>query len=165
MKAIVAVDSCWAIGNKGELLVSLPEDQKGVFRRYTYGNTVVYGRKTLDTFPGRKLLGGRRNIILTRNKNLGAEGALILHSINELREYAHRHAEEQMFVIGGAQIYSSLLRYCDEVIVTKIDAKFEADAFFPNLDENPEWQLVDITDWTVSVKDYRFCVARYRRAV
>jgi dihydrofolate reductase len=165
LKAIVAVDSCWAIGNKGELLVSLPEDQKGVFRRYTYGNTVIYGRKTLDTFPGRKLLGGRRNIILSRNMDLEADGALILHSIDELREYTRRHAEEQMYVIGGAQIYFSLLHYCDEVIVTKIDAVFEADAFFPDLDSNPDWKLIDITDWAVSVKGYRYCVARYRRVL
>ena len=64
MKAIVAVDRNWGIGNKGELLVSLPEDQKETFKRFTYGNTIIYGRKTLMTFPGEKLLPGRKNIIL-----------------------------------------------------------------------------------------------------
>ena len=85
MTAIAAVDSNWGIGYKGELLISLPEDQKGVFRKYTAGNTVVFGRKTLLTFPGEKLLPKRVNIILTRNPEFAKEGAVILHDREELQ--------------------------------------------------------------------------------
>ena len=67
MIAISAVDKNWAIGNQGKLLISLPEDQKGVFKKYTAGHTVVYGRKTLETFPGQRLLPNRVNIIMSRS--------------------------------------------------------------------------------------------------
>lgn len=162
MKAIVAVDNHWGIGYKGNLLVSLPEDQKDVFRRYTLGNTVVLGRKTLDTFPGSRPLKGRKNIVLSRNAHLHAEGALVLHSVDELKEYMHRHMEEQVFIIGGEEIYRILLPLCDEVIVTRIDACFEADAFFPNLDIHPDFIETDQTDPITSVKGYRFRIFRYR---
>ena len=78
MTAIAAVDENWGIGYKGDLLISLPEDQKGVFRKYTAGNTVVFGRKTLLTFPGERLLPKRVNIILTRNKDFEKEGAVMI---------------------------------------------------------------------------------------
>ncbi len=162
MKAIVAVDNHWGIGHQGNLLISLPEDQKDVFKRYTFGNTVVLGRKTLDTFPGSRPLRGRKNIILSRNPNLHVEGALVLHSRNELMEYVHRHMEEQLFVIGGEEIYRTLLPLCDEVIVTRINAVFEADAYFPNLENNPDWEETERTDPITSVKGYQFCVVRYR---
>jgi len=162
MIAIVAVDRNWGIGCKGRLLVSIPEDQKDVFRRYTLGNTVVYGRKTLETFPGGRILPGRRNIVLSRNKELLVEGALVLHSVAEMKEYMHRHMEEIIYVIGGAEVYRLFLPYCDEAIVTRIDATFESDAFFENLDDSGDWILVDHTDPVRSVKEYSFCVFRYR---
>lgn len=162
MKAIVAVDNNWGIGNKGNLLISLPEDQKDVFRRYTIGNTVVLGRKTLDTFPGSRPLKGRKNIVLSRNTDLVIEGALILHSTDELKEYMHRHMEEQLFVIGGEEVYRLLLPLCDEVIVTRIDARFEADTFFPNLENMADWIETERTDPIPSVKGYHFRIFRYR---
>lgn len=162
MKAIVAIDNNWGIGNKGNLLISLPEDQKDVFRRYTIGNTVVLGRKTLDTFPGGRPLKGRKNIILSRNTELRIDGALILHSTNELKEYLHRHMEDQLFVIGGEEIYRTLLPLCDEVIVTRIDASFEADSFFPNLENHPDFTETERTDPIPSIKGYHFRIIRYR---
>lgn len=162
MKAIVAVDNHWGIGYKGNLLISLPEDQKDVFRRYTIGNTVVLGRKTLDTFPGSRPLKGRKNIVLSRNADLHIEGALVLHSVEELKEYVHRHMEEQLFVIGGDEVYRTLLPLCDEVIVTRIDAGFEADSFFPNLDDRADFIETERTDPITSVKGYHFRVFRYR---
>jgi dihydrofolate reductase len=162
MKAIVAVDNNWGIGNKGNLLISLPEDQKDVFKRYTIGNTVVLGRKTLDTFPESRPLKGRKNIILSRNADLVIEGALILHSTDELKEYMHRHMEEQLFVIGGEEVYRTLLPLCDEVILTRIDASFQADSFFPNIDNQPDWTETDRTDPITSIKGYHFRIFRYR---
>jgi len=135
MTAIAAVDENWAIGNKGELLISIPEDQKGVFRKYTSGNTVVFGRKTLLTFPGERLLPKRVNIILTRNPSFEKEGAVILHDREELREYEDMHPDEKIFLIGGESVYKSMLDLCDEAIITYIHKTFEADAYFPDLDQ------------------------------
>lgn len=162
MIAIVAVDRNWGIGYKGNLLVSLPEDQKGVFRRYTHGNTVVYGRKTLETFPGMRPLPGRRNIVLSRNKNLDIDGVVVLNSVDQLKEYLHRHMEEVIYAIGGAEVYRQLLPYCDRAIVTRIEAEFRADAFFENLDESDDWVEIDRTDPIRSVKGYSFSIIRYR---
>jgi dihydrofolate reductase len=162
MIAIAAVDQNWGIGNKGRLLVSLPEDQKDVFKRYTYGNTVLFGRKTLETFPGRRPLPGRRNIVLSRNAELEIDGILVLHSLSEVKEYMRRHMEEVIYVIGGAEVYKLLLPFCDEAIVTRIEAEFEADSFFENLDVSENWVEIDRTDPVKSVRGYSFSVTRYR---
>ena len=163
MIAIAAIDSNWAIGNKGDLLISLPEDQKGVFRFYTAGNTVVFGRKTLMTFKDQKLLPKRINIILSRNPDFEKEGAVILHSTDELDQYAKSHPDEKIFVIGGAEIYKTLLPICDEAILTKINHEFEADAYFPNLDEDDDWELVEVEPTVMSEKGVSFNVHHYKR--
>ena len=163
MTAIAAVDENWGIGNKGELLISLPEDQKGVFRKYTSGNTVVFGRKTLQTFPGERLLPKRVNIILTRNPDFEKEGAVILHDKTELKAYIEEHPDEKTFLIGGETIYNSMLDLCDEAIITYIHKKFEADAFFPNLDENPEWELDREEEEIMSEAGVAFNVRFYKR--
>ena len=85
MNLIVNVDSNWAIGYRGKLLVSIPEDMK-FFRSETTGKVVVLGRKTLDTFPGGQPLKNRTNIILTRNPNYQVKGAIICHSVEEVLE-------------------------------------------------------------------------------
>ncbi|MCR5617126.1 MAG: dihydrofolate reductase [Clostridiales bacterium] len=163
MIAIAAVDKNWAIGNKGDLLVSLPEDQKGVFRVYTSGNTVVFGRKTLMTFKEQKLLPRRVNIILSRNPKFEKEGAVILHSTEELKRYQKEHPDEKIFVIGGAEVYKTLLPLCDEAIITKVNNEYEADAYFPDLDEDEEWELVNMEDEILSVKGVSFNVCHYKR--
>ncbi|MBR3058570.1 MAG: dihydrofolate reductase [Clostridiales bacterium] len=163
MCAIVAVDENWAIGNKGELLVSLPEDQKQNFKVKTLGHPVVYGRKTLETFPKKMLLPGRENIILSRNKDFAVDGATILHSVDEVLDYTKKREEEVFFIIGGAQIYDQFLPYCDTCIVTKVKKTFEADAFFPNLDNIKEWKLYSREAIIHSVKGVSFEIWTYRR--
>ncbi|MCQ2466036.1 MAG: dihydrofolate reductase [Clostridia bacterium] len=163
MIAIAAVDKNWAIGNKGELLISLPEDQKGVFRKYTIESTVVFGRKTLLTFRDQKLLPKRKNVILSRNMDFEKEGAVILHSTEELDQYKAEHPEEKIFIIGGAEIYKTMLPICDEAIITYINAEFEADAYFPNLDEDDEWELVEVEPEIMSEKGVSFNVRHYKR--
>ena len=161
--AIVAVDKNWGIGNKGELLISLPEDQKDNFKVKTLGHPVVFGRKTLDTFPKGKLLPGRENIILTRNPDLAVEGATVKHSIQDVLDYAGLRPKETFFIIGGAQVYSQFLPFCDICIVTKINKAFEADAFFPNLDNLKEWKVVDREPEVMSIKGVSFEIWTYRR--
>lgn len=163
MTAIAAVDENWAIGNKGELLISIPEDQKGVFRKYTSGNSVVFGRKTLLTFPGERLLPKRVNIILTRNPSFEKEGAVILHDREELREYEKMHPDEKIFLIGGESVYKSMLDLCDEAIITYIHKTFEADAYFPDLDQLKDWELVEEEPEVLSEVGVSFNVRHYRR--
>ena len=163
MIAIAAVDENWGIGYEGDLLVSLPEDQKGVFRKYTAGNTVVFGRKTLQTFPGERLLPKRVNIILTRNPLFEKEGAVILHDKEDLRKYEQEHPEEKIFLIGGETVYKTMLDLCDEAIITYIHKQFTADAFFPNLDEDDEGKLVEEEPQVMSEVGIAFNVRHYRR--
>ena len=165
MIAIAAVDSNWAIGYKGDLLVSLPEDQKGVFRKYTAGNTVVFGRKTLKTFKDEKLLPKRINIVLTRNPEFVKDGAVVLHSEAELQEYRDTHPDEEIYLIGGEEVYKSMIGLCDKAIITSIRYSFEADAYFPNLDMDPSWELEYEEEPIMSEKGYEFTVKHYKRIV
>ena len=162
MIAIAAVDMNWAIGNKGQLLISLPEDQKGVFKKYTAGHTVVFGRKTLETFPGQRLLPNRVNVIMSRSFDYQKEGAVIIHSVDELEDFLALSADEA-FLIGGATMYNSLIGLCDKAIITSIRAEYEADCYFPNLDEDPCWELTEEEPPVMSEKGVEFTVRHYKR--
>lgn len=141
MNLIVAVDSNWAIGNKGDLLVSIPEDHK-FFRTITMGNVVVLGRKTLAGFPNGLPLKGRDNIILSKDPNYSVKDAIVVNSKEELFEVLKNYQDKDIFVIGGGMIYEMLLSYCKYAHVTKIDYKYEADTFFPNLDKMDNWKVI-----------------------
>lgn len=141
MDLIVAVDNNWAIGNKGNLLVSIPEDHK-YFRQTTMGNVVILGRKTLAGFPNGLPLSGRDNIILSANENYNVKGGTVVHSKAELFEKLKEYEDRQIFVIGGGTVYDMLLPYCKYAYVTKIDYNYEADTYFPNLDRLDNWRLI-----------------------
>ncbi len=145
MNLIVAVDANWAIGNKNRLLVSIPNDQK-FFREETMGHVVVLGRKTLETFPGGKPLKGRTNIILSTNPEFEVKDAIVVHSKEELLEVLKGYADQEIYIIGGSSIYEMMLPYCDTAHITKIDFAFEADSFFPNLDEDSSWKITASSD-------------------
>ena len=140
MNLSVAVDKNWAIGYKNELLVRIPNDHK-YFREVTTGKVVVLGRKTLETFPQGQPLKNRTNIILSRNKDYKVKDAIVVHSIDELMEELKKYNSEDVYIIGGESIYRELLPFCDVAHVTKIDHAYQADAYFPNLDENGEWVI------------------------
>lgn len=140
MNAIVAVDSNWAIGNKGQLLISIPADMK-MFRQETTGKVIVLGRKTIETFPNAKPLPNRTNIVLSSNPDYTVQGATVVHNVDELLEELKKYNTEEVYIIGGDSVYKQMIDYCDTVHVTKIDREYEADAFFPNLDEMPEWEI------------------------
>lgn len=140
MNIIVAVDNNWAIGNRGELLVRIPNDHKH-FREETTGKVVVLGRKTLQTFPQGLPLKNRTNIILSRDKNFSVKDAVTVHSVEELLEELKQYPAEEVYVIGGESVYRELLPYCDVTHVTKIDKSYEADSWFPDLDKDPEWEI------------------------
>lgn len=142
MKAIVAVDSNWAIGNKGQLLVSIPADQKN-FRNETIGKTIVYGRKTLETFPQQVVLPKRNNIILSTKPDYRVKDAAVVHSRQELLDLVSDLDTNDVYIIGGESVYREFLDLCDTAIVTFIDKEYQADTYFPNLDKDPEWELSD----------------------
>ena len=145
MNMIVAVDENWAIGNKGELLVRIPNDQK-MFRNETIGKVVVLGRKTMDTFPQKQPLPKRTNIILTRNPEYKVKDAVVVHSIDELMEELKNYNSEEIYIIGGDSIYQQMLPYCDVAHVTYIEQSYAADSYFPNLDKDPEWVMTAESD-------------------
>ena len=144
MKLIAAVDNEWNIGNKGNLLFSLPDDMK-FFRTTTSGKIVVMGRKTLDSVPGSKPLKNRINIVLSRSKH-DVDGAEFVTGVDELRDRLKEYDSGDVYVIGGAQIYSLLLPYCDTALITHVDAvAIEADSKFPELKDN-EWTVTEQSD-------------------
>lgn len=145
MKLIVAVDSKWAIGNKNKLLVSIPADMKQ-FRERTTGHVVVMGRKTLESFPAGAPLKNRTNIVLTANQSYKAKDAIIVHTKEELLETLKEYDSDDIFVIGGQSIYEMMLPYCDTAYVTKIDHAYQADTYFPNLDEMDDWHVTNVSE-------------------
>jgi len=142
MNLIVAVDKNWAIGKNNQLLVSIPDDMK-FFRTVTTGKVVVMGRKTLESFPNGKPLKNRVNIVLTRDKNYQVADAIVVHSKEELDAELKKYNSNDIFVIGGESIYRLLLDDCDRAFVTYIDYSYDADTFFPNLDEKKEWKIAE----------------------
>lgn len=154
LKLIAACDTRCGIGRDGELLVRISEDMKR-FRRLTMGGTVVYGRKTLDTFPGKKPLPKRNNIVLSRNRELFLEGATVVHSTCELMELLDG-MDGTIWVIGGAQIYEQLLPYCKEAYITRLYGDLDADTFIADIASLKEWTLIDASDIFEDGIKYRF---------
>ena len=145
MNLIVAVDKNWAIGLKGDLLVSIPQDMK-FFRETTKGKVVAMGRKTLESFPNGLPLKNRVNIVLTSDKNYKVKDAVIVHTVDEMVTELKKYNEEDVFVIGGETVYRQLLPYCQKAYITKIDHVYHADTYFPNLDQDSEWEMTGISD-------------------
>lgn len=161
MNLIAAVDKNWAIGLKNKLLVRIPEDQR-FFRETTTGKVVVMGRKTLESFPNGLPLKNRTNIVLTKDWSYDAKGAIVVHSLEELLKKLAEYPSQDVYIIGGESIYRQLLPYCDVAHITKIDYAYEADSWFPNLDELSEWQIVaDSEEQTYFNLEYYFY--RYER--
>ncbi len=142
MNLIVAVDAHWGIGRNNRLLVSIPNDMKN-FRSLTTGGVIIMGRKTLESFPNGLPLANRINIVITKATDYDGKGAIVVHSVEEALAEAAKYTDMDTYVIGGESIYRQMLPYCDRAIVTKIDATYEADTFFPSLDDMPEWHIVE----------------------
>ncbi len=138
MDIIVSVDESWGIGKDGDQLIYISADLKR-FKALTMGHPLILGRKTLATFPGGKPLKGRQNLILSRNPDFAPEGAEVYQDLDTLLSAAAPDA----FVLGGASVYSALLDRCERAYVTKIHAAWNADCWFPNLDEDPTWSIVE----------------------
>ena len=140
IKAIVHADKEWGIGKNGDMMFSLPKDMK-FFRETTMGHVVVMGGNTLRSFPGQKPLKNRTNIVVSRGQV--RDDCIIVPTMSEFKKMIKSHQNEgDVYVIGGAQIYKELLPYCDEALVTRVDAIGGADTFFPNLDEDENFVCI-----------------------
>ena len=127
---IVAIAKNGAIGKNNDLLWHISDDLKR-FKAITSGHTVVMGSKTYDSLPF-KPLPKRENVVITRNKALKIEGCTVVNSINDVvTRYAN---EEEIFVIGGANVYEQFLPFADKLYVTQIFQEFDGDVFFPTID-------------------------------
>ncbi|WP_297509013.1 dihydrofolate reductase [Flavobacterium sp.] len=125
-----------ALGKDNQLLWHLPDDFKR-FKSLTTGNYIIMGRKTFESFP--KPLPNRTHIIITRQLDYAYEGCIVVHSLEEA--LALCLPTEENFVIGGAEIYHQALPFANKVELTRVHASFEADAFFPEID-NSHWNCV-----------------------
>lgn len=140
IKAIVAVDEKWGIGKKNDLLFRLPLDMK-YFREKTLGKTVCMGYNTLLSFPEGKPLKNRKNIVLCP-EGIERDDLLCVHTLGDMLNAVKNEADD-VYVIGGAYFYRSMLPYCDEVLVTKVAADGNAEVFFENLDKRSDFKLVE----------------------
>jgi dihydrofolate reductase len=125
-----------ALGKDNQLVWHLPNDFKR-FKQITSGNYIIMGRKTFESFP--KPLPNRTHIIITRQKNYKVEGCNVVNSIEKAIEISPKN--EEVFIIGGAEIYSQSIDFADKIELTRVHASFDADAYFPEINLN-EWELI-----------------------
>ncbi len=137
MKAIFHADRKWGIGKQNDLMFSLPKDMK-FFRETTSGKVVVMGRNTLLSFPNGPLK-NRVNIVLSPDD---IEGVITVHNLDELFAEVKKYPADDVFVIGGASVYRTLIPYCTEILVTKVDADGGAEVFVPDLDLDTNFKCV-----------------------
>lgn len=158
MRAIFHADKNWGIGRANDLMFSLPKDMK-FFRETTKGKVVIIGLNTLRSFPGGKPLKNRTNIVLSPEDIDG--DVITVHTLDELFEELKKYPEDEVFVIGGASVYKTLIPYCTEVLVTKVDADGGADVFAPNLDKDENFVLT-VQSEPVEDNGYKICFCIYR---
>ncbi len=163
MNIIVAVDKNWGIGKDGKLLTHLSGDMQ-FFKKTTSGNIVIMGRKTLESLPNSKPLPNRRNVVITRNKTYSDDNIETMRNIEEVLEFsaANDLSEQEIFIIGGAQIYEVFLPYCDICYVTKIHEAFDADVYFPNIDKDDSFELIDESE-QIEENGYNYTFCIYKR--
>lgn len=158
MDAIVSVTRDWGIGRNGGLLVRNKADMRR-FKELTMGGSVIMGRQTFEGLPGGPLP-GRNNIVLTRNRDFSLAGIEVASSIDEALALADAYGGET-WLIGGASLYRQFLDKCSKVYVTLHDIVLDADAYFPNLDEDDAWSCVDITETDFTERGVPFRFALY----
>jgi len=141
MNAIVIVDENWGIGREGGLLFSLPTDMKR-FKSLTMNGTVIMGHRTLVSFPDKKPLPERRNIVISRDRSLQVEGAEIASSPEAAEAMAQGEDPGKVWVIGGGSVYTALINHCKRVFLTQVAAEAEEpDTYFPNLSKLKGWEI------------------------
>ncbi len=141
MNIIAAADLNWGIGKDNGLLDNIPEDMR-FFREKTMNKAVIMGKNTLLSFPNQKPLPKRLNIVLTRDESFECAGAVVCHSIEDAIKCAKEsYKDEDIFFIGGENVYGQAEKFCDIAYITKIDNRYDADRFILNFDEKDGWEI------------------------
>jgi len=141
MNFIVVVDQNYGIGKSNKLLTHLTDDLK-YFRKITLNKVVVMGRRTFESLPNQKPFDNRVNIVMTRDVDYKCEGVTIVHNIEDLFSKLKAYPSDDIFIVGGGQIYNILYPYCRYGYITKIYENFDADTKIDRIDEMPNWELV-----------------------
>ena len=135
---IVAAAENNAIGKNNDLIWSLPDDLKR-FKRLTTGHCIIMGRKTFDSFPG--LLPNRKHIVISKkSKSYFPEEVIVVNNFEDAIKATNE--DQNPFIIGGGQIYNLAMKYSDTIELTRVHEEFEADTFFPKINED-EWELIN----------------------
>lgn len=160
---IAAIGANHAIGKDNDLVWNLPDDMN-FFKRKTSGHTVIMGRLNYDSIPKKwRPLPKRRNIVLTTNRDYTQKGVDVFHNLKSAIESAREAGEQELFIIGGGQIYELGLQYADTMYLTEIKATFEADVFFPEYDKS-KWEEIGRIPHDVDEKHaYPFDFVTYNR--
>ncbi len=159
LSIIAAVDKNNAIGYRNNLLCYLPADLKH-FKQLTTGHSIVMGRKTFESLP-KGALPNRKNIVLSKNRDFHCENCTIIRSIDEL--FKLQHDNEEIFIIGGAQIYELFIDKAYKLYLTHIHHEFEADTFFPEFNKE-NWEIIEKNDFEADDKNkFSFSFITYRK--
>ncbi|MGN0502190.1 MAG: dihydrofolate reductase [Ruminococcus sp.] len=158
MNCIAAVDSNWAIGIDNRLLFHIPQDLR-FFKEKTVGKTVIMGKNTLLSLPEQKPLANRRNIVLSTS--LKENDFIVCKDLKSLFEKIKDYDSDELFVIGGEQIYRLLLPYCSTAYITRVNAEKPANRFFNNLDLSENWEMTYKGE-TQIYNGIEFCFCEYR---
>lgn len=163
MNMIVAVDKNWGIGKDNKLLDHIPEDLS-YFKKITTNNIIIMGRKTFESFPNKKTLPNRTNIIITSDTNYEVENAIMANSIEHAIEIANllkdiSNNTKEIFFIGGASIYEQCEKFCSKAYITKINKEYNADRFIKNFDNDNNWKLISENNLTTNKNiNLNFCI-------
>jgi len=149
LSIIVAVAKNNVIGKNNQLLWRLSNDLKN-FKEITMGHTIIMGRKTFESLP--KVLPGRKHIVLTRDKSFSVPNEMVevFNSVTELLKSLS--PEIEYFVVGGGEIYKTLMPYCEKLYLTKVKEEFKGDTYFPKID-NSQWKEISRIVGTVDEKN------------
>ena len=161
MNAIVAVDKNWGIGKKNDLLFTLPEDM-AFFRKTTLNKVCCMGYNTLLSFPGSKPLKNRTSIVLAPD-GVERDDCIIVHTLDKLFAELKKYDLSDVYVIGGAMFYKTMLPYCDEFLITKVDADGGAEVFYENLDKLPNLECVYVSE-PVETNGYTIRFTTYKNS-
>jgi dihydrofolate reductase len=157
---VVAASDNNVIGKDNQLLWHLPKDMR-FFKNTTWGLPIVMGRKTFESL-GSKVLPGRLNLILSNQKNIKTNGAILVHSLQDAVNLAAKQDYKQLMVIGGGQIYELAMPLAHTIMLTRVHTTIEGDAFFPTLNE--DWVKTESTFYNSDEKhSYSFNIECWQR--
>lgn len=137
LSLIVAMDKNRVIGFNNDMPWHLPNDLR-YFKEKTTGHTIIMGRKTFDSLG--RVLPNRKHLVLTRSERQFPEGVEVVHDIDDVLQYVNNNTDEEIFVIGGGQLFKMMLPHVDKMYITEIDEEFAGDVYFPSF-KDAEWEL------------------------